>query len=215
MSKILKQEGLNLATYAQCQKLIEVMPASSSIRIGFTDWAKSQLEIANRLGLNQTGLPISTDVLESLFGVGKRLGMGQVKDADRIAFHLPALCGTLTKQDAQDVVDITVAKHKEVIGCVDSLSKQRRDVLPNPGSLETLANNPGRRHLVLIPDTESWSEPPAQSISVSDLPAISAKFPNAPLSDFGTFCFSSLKKLFDALPLGGGWLQGAKSWGKT
>ncbi|MBK7003004.1 MAG: hypothetical protein IPH35_24680 [Rhodoferax sp.] len=114
------------------------MPASSSIRIGFTDWAKSQLEIANRLGLNQTGLPISTDVLESLFGVGKRLGMGQVKDADRIAFHLPALCGTLTKQDAQDVVDITVAKHKEVIGCVDSLSKQRRDVLPNPGSLETL-----------------------------------------------------------------------------
>ncbi|MBK7003498.1 MAG: hypothetical protein IPH35_27515 [Rhodoferax sp.] len=72
-------------------KLIEVMPASSSIRIGFTDWAKSQLEIANRLGLNQTGLPISTDVLESLFGVGKRLGMGQVKDADRIAFHLPAL----------------------------------------------------------------------------------------------------------------------------
>ena len=45
--KILKQEGLNLATYAQCQKLIEVIPASSSIRIGFTDWAKSQLEIAN------------------------------------------------------------------------------------------------------------------------------------------------------------------------
>lgn len=213
--KILKQEGLNLSTYAQCQKLIEVMPASSSIRIGFTDWAKSQLEIANKLGLNQTGLPISTDAIESLFGVGKKLGMGQVKDANRIGLHLPALCGTLTKQDAQDVVEITVAKHKEVIGYVDSLSKQRRDVLPNPGSLETLANNPGRRHLVLIPSPGSWSEPPAKSKSANDFPAINVKWPNAPLIDFSTFCLSSLKNLFGALPLGDGWLQGAKSWGKT
>ena len=213
--KILKQEGLNLATFAQCQKLIEVIPASSSIRIGFTGWAKSQLEIANKLGLNQTGLPISTDVIESLFGVAKRLGMGQVKDANRIGSHLPALCGTLTKQDAQDVVDITVAKHKEVIGCVDSLSKQRRDVLPNPGNLETLASNPGRRNLVLIPSSGTWSEPPDQFKSGSALPVTDVKLPKAPLIDFSKFSHLPWKILSGAISLGGGWLQGAKSWGKT
>jgi hypothetical protein len=167
--KILKQTGLNLATYAQCQQLIEVIPASSSIRIGFTDWAKSQLVIANKLGLNQIGLPISTDVIESLFGVGKRFGTGQVKDANRIASRLPALCGTLTKQDAQDVIDITVAKHKEVIGCIDSLSKQRRDVLPNPGRLETLANDSDQHHLVFIPNPGLVSEPSHEAVVVSDL----------------------------------------------
>lgn len=182
--KILKQNGLNLETYAQCQKVIEVIPASSSIRIGFTDWAKSHLAISNKLELNQIGLPISTDVLESLFGVGKRLGMGHVLDANRISAHLPALCGTLTKQDAQDVVDITVTKHKEVIGCVDSLSKQRRDVLPNPGRLESLANDIDRRHLVLIPNSVSWSAPPVQSVSVGALP-------NTTLPDFSTFSLGS------------------------
>ena len=205
--KILKQKGLNLQTYAQCQKLIEVIPASSSIRIGFTDWAKSHLAIANKLQLNQIGLPISTDVLESLFGVGKRLGMGHVLDANRISSHLPALCGTLTKQDAQDVVDITVAKHKEVIGCVDSLSRQRRYVLPNPGRLQSLANDSGQRHLVLIPSSVSRCEPPAKSVSVSALP-------NTTLPNFSKFGLLPWKMLSGALSLGGEWLQRAKSWGK-
>ncbi len=157
--KILKHKGLNLETYAQCEKLLEVIPASSSIRIGFNDWANEHLAIANTLQLNQTGLPISTDVLESLFGVGKRFGTGQMKDANRIASRLPALCGTFTKENVQDVVNISVAQQKEVTGCVDSLIKQRRDVLPNPGMLEVLAQSSDRRNFELIPSPELWSKP--------------------------------------------------------
>jgi hypothetical protein len=155
--KILKRKGLNRETYAQCEKLLEVIPPSSSIRTGFTDWMTEHLAIANTLQLDRTGLPISTDVLESLFGVGKRFGTGQMKDANRIASRLPALCGTFTKDNVQDVLNISVARQKEVVECVDSLIKQRRNVLPNPGILETLAHSPGQRNFELIPSPGLWS----------------------------------------------------------
>jgi len=166
--KILKHKGLNLETYAHCEKLLEVIPASSSIRIGFNDWANEHLAVAKTLQLNQTGLPISTDVLESLFGVGKRFGTGQMKDANRVASRLPALCGTFTKENAQDVVNISVAQQKEVVGCVDSLIKQRRDVLPNPGMLDALVQYPDRRNFELIPSPGLWSKP--SDSSADELP---------------------------------------------
>jgi len=148
--KILKCKGLNSVTYQECEKLIADLPASSSIRKGFTDWAKKHLTMTNTLGLGLTGLPTSTDAIESLFGVGKRLGTGQVKDADRIAARLPALCGTLSQDDAQEALSISVAQQKAVMGSRNSLIKQRRDVLPHPGKLETLAKLPDQQNVQLI-----------------------------------------------------------------
>jgi len=148
--KILKGKGLNIETYGECEKLIAILPESSSIKKGFTDWAKEHLAVANTLNIGSTGLPISTDAIESLFGVGKRFGTGQVKDADRIALRLPVFCGTFSQDDAQKVIKVTVAQQKAVTGSRDSLTRQRRNVLPNPGTLETLANTQERQHVQLI-----------------------------------------------------------------
>jgi len=148
--KILKCKGLNVETYHECENLISILPASSSIRNGFNNWAKEHLAMTSQLGLGSTGLPISTDAIESLFGVGKRFGTGQVKDADRIALRLPVFCGTFSQNDAQKVMQVTVAQQKSVIGNRDSLIKQRRDVLPNPGTLETLAKIQKHQHVQLI-----------------------------------------------------------------
>jgi hypothetical protein len=97
------------------------------------------LDIAETLKLKSIGLPISTDVLESLFGVGKRLGAGQIKDADRIASRLPALCGTFSRSDAERVIEISVKQQEALLGNRKSLTQQRRAVLSNPEKLETLA----------------------------------------------------------------------------
>jgi hypothetical protein len=86
--KIIKSKGLSHETYADCKKFIEQIPPESSIRLGFDEWATQQLAIAKKLDIEQ--LPISTDQLESLFGVGKRHGTGNVKDANQIATRLPA-----------------------------------------------------------------------------------------------------------------------------
>ena len=132
--KIIKSKGLSHETYADCKKFIEQIPPESSIRLGFDEWATQQLAIAKKLDIEQ--LPISTDQLESLFGVGKRHGTGNVKDANQIATRLPALCGTLTIDDARKVLAISVQEHKALMN-TDTLTKQRRKVLAGWRSVVT------------------------------------------------------------------------------
>jgi hypothetical protein len=155
--KILKRKGLNKQTYLECANLIKIIPASSSIRIGFTDWAENHLAIAAELELKPTGLPISTDILESLFGIGKRLGAGQIKDANRIASRLPAFCGTLTQDDVDRVIKITVKEQKATMEGVNSLIAQRRKVLPNPGTLEQLADSADNKNFQMIPEAAAMA----------------------------------------------------------
>jgi hypothetical protein len=148
--KILKNQGLNLETYKKSENLISTLPMNSSIRIGFSDWIKKHLAIAGTLKLETIGMPISSDSIESSFGVGKRLGTGPVKDADRIAARLPVFCGTFTKDDAGKVLEVSVEQQKDVFKQQSSLTKQRRDVLPHPGTLETLALSSERQNTELI-----------------------------------------------------------------
>ena len=152
--KILKQNGLNKITYQACRKLIANLPVTSSIKTGFIDWAKKHLAISRKLQLDKSGLPISTDVLESLFGVGKRFGTGQMKDTDRIASRLPAFCGSFSVADAKKVVAISVAQQNSAMNCGGSLIKLRRDILPHVGKLETLAQQPDQKNFQLIRGSE-------------------------------------------------------------
>ena len=148
--KILKKNGLNLETYKKSEELISNLPLTSSIRIGFCDWLKQHLDIAVTLKLDTIGMPISSDSIESSFGVGKRLGTGPVKDADRIAARLPVFCGEFTEDDARKVLDVTVKQQQDIFKGQSSLMKQRRDILPHPGTLETLALSPERQNMELI-----------------------------------------------------------------
>jgi hypothetical protein len=147
---IIKNHGLNHDTYAQCQKLIETIPPSSSIRIGFNEWAIQQLDIAQAIGMNKVGLPISTDQLESLYGTAKHHGTGEIKDANRIAMRLPALCGTFTMDEAEKVLNITVQQQQELM-TADTLFKQRQQVLAHPGTLETLLSRSENKQIELLP----------------------------------------------------------------
>jgi hypothetical protein len=83
---ILKTQGLCHDSLAQCQSLMGEMP-STPIRREFEAYLASQLGTAKTLGLDQLGLPISSDAIESLFGVAKRHGVGPTHDAARIAMR--------------------------------------------------------------------------------------------------------------------------------
>lgn len=163
--KGLKVNGLNHATSQQCKELLDVLPSASPVRRGFINWMDKHLEIASQLGLEQIGVPISSDPIESLFGVAKQHGQGQIKDANRIALHLPALCGPLTKDDARRVLEVSVAQQQAVIGSLSSLTKQRRQVLPNPGRLESLIERGGDGNLKLSAGSKNRSK----SVGISQL----------------------------------------------
>jgi len=105
---------LNLETYEKCKEIIEVIPQNSPVRAGFTVWMEKQLIVAASLGLGTIGLPVSSDNIESLFGLGKSHGIGEIKDADRIALRLAAFCGKLTEDAGKRVMNITVKEQQEI-----------------------------------------------------------------------------------------------------
>ena len=102
--QILKSRGLSHATILSCEPLLDTIP-SAAVRSEFRGYLNAQLETAAQLGLADVGLPISSDPIESLFGLAKQHGSGEIKDAQRIAMRLPALCGTPTQTEAQQVLE--------------------------------------------------------------------------------------------------------------
>ena len=154
--KMLKTQGLSHDTLAQCAPLIDAIP-SGAVRREFAGYLQYQLQTAQTLGLDGVGLPISSDPIESLFGLAKQHGVGEIKDADRIALRLPALCGTPTREEAKHVLEISVAEQQEITGRFTSLTKQRREVLPNPDALERLGTEQAHPHVELIPSATNRS----------------------------------------------------------
>jgi hypothetical protein len=154
--KILKIKGLSHDSRAQCEPLIETMP-SSALRQEFRAYLDFELETATTLGLDHIGLPISSDAIESLFGVAKRHGAGETPDAYRMALRLPALCGLPTREEAEQVLDVSVARQQEFTGQVISLTKQRCEVLDHPERLESLSLDQANPHMELIASSKSRS----------------------------------------------------------
>jgi hypothetical protein len=109
--QILKTRGLTPDTLRECEPLLNTM-ASVRVRQEFSRYLHHQLETAKALGLDAVGLPSSSDPIESLFGLSKQHGVGPIQDANRITLHIPALCGTPTWEEAQQVLDITVAQQR-------------------------------------------------------------------------------------------------------
>ncbi len=124
---------------------------SAALRLEFSAYLKYQLETAKTLGLDQVGLPISSDTIESLFGVAKRHGVGQTQDAARIALRLPAFCGAPTREEAQEVLAVSVARHRELTAQLTTLTQQRREVFGHPERLESLRRSQGEPHVELLP----------------------------------------------------------------
>ncbi len=124
---------------------------TAAIRQEFRTYLAHQLGTATTLGLGQVGLPISSDSIESLFGVGKRHGVGETPDAARIALRLPALCGMPTREEAEQVLGVSVARQHEFTAAFTSLTQQRREVLSHPGRLESLVREPNPPYVELIP----------------------------------------------------------------
>ena len=154
--KILKTKGLTPQTLAACEPLIDTI-ASVAVRQEFRAYLELQLETAKELGLDRVGLPISSDSIESLFGVAKQHGVGQTQDAARIALRLPALCGVATREEAEQVLEVSVARQQEVSAPLISLTKQRREVLGHPERLERLSEHQGAVQVELMPSPKSRS----------------------------------------------------------
>ena len=74
-----------------------------------------------------------------------------------MALRLPALCGVPTREEAEQVLEVSVARQQEVTGQLISLTKQRREVLAHPERLESLSLHAGASHVELLPRPKNRS----------------------------------------------------------
>jgi hypothetical protein len=155
--KMLKTHGLTRDTLRECKPLWDTM-ASVRGRQEFSRSLHHQLETAKRLGLDAVGLPISSDPIASLFGLTKQHGVGPIKDANRMALRLPALCGVPTLEEAQQVLEITVAQQRALSDGVASLTKPRRQMRAAPHHLEQLGSGRDQGNVELIPPGKDRSD---------------------------------------------------------
>ncbi len=155
--KMLKTRGLTHDTLPECEPLLDTM-ASVRVRHEFARYLHHQLETAKELGLDAVGLPISSDPIESLFGLTKQHGVGPVQDANCMALRIPALCGVPTLEEAQQVLEITVAQQRALTDGLSSLTKQRRQMRVNPHHLEQLEHGGDQGNVELIPPGKDGSD---------------------------------------------------------
>ena len=155
--KMLKTRGLTHDTLSECEPLLDTM-ASVRVRQEFSRYLHHQLETAKQLGLDDVALPISSDPIESLFGLTKQHGVGPVQDANRMALRIPALCGLPTPEEAQQVLEITVAQQRALTDGLSSLTKQRRQLRMNPHHLEQLGRGQEQGNVELIPPGKDRSD---------------------------------------------------------
>jgi hypothetical protein len=90
-------------------------------------------------------------LLDGFPGLTKQHGVGPVKDANRMALRIPALCGGPTLEEAQQVLEITVAQQHALSDGVFSLTKQKHQMQANPHHLEQLGRRQDQGNVELIP----------------------------------------------------------------
>ena len=109
--KLLKNSGLNLTTYHQSTELLKKLPKNSKTRKIVRVWLEKHIKIQKEL--DSYPLPISSDIIESLFGKFKYiLKRSPQSDMNRATLLIPLICGNLDKQKILFALENT--KHKEL-----------------------------------------------------------------------------------------------------
>ncbi len=151
-----KTQGRCHDTLAQGEPLMDAMP-TATVRQECHASLAVPLATAQRLGLDDVGVPISSAAIAALCGGAKRHGGGQTQDAARIALRVPAFCGAPTREEAHKVLAVRGARPHERPAAFTSLSKQRREVLGHPERRESRSRSQGSAHVERLPSPKKRS----------------------------------------------------------
>jgi hypothetical protein len=116
----LKNNGLNQKTCNQCRRLAKTLPDGSEVKERLLEWLEQHITIKKQT--TRFSLPISSDIIESLFGRFKYiLERNPQADMNRSALIMKALCGNLDESVIKLALDS--APH-------DELKKWEQDNIP-------------------------------------------------------------------------------------
>ena len=100
INEILKNKGLNQKTYHEAKTILNTLPKRSGTRKRLQKWLNRGLDTQCQLGIKQTPIPVSTDIIESLFGKFKMQTQRQNKaEINQMVLTIPAMTGINTRED--------------------------------------------------------------------------------------------------------------------
>ena len=92
--KSVKSKGLNKQTYEEGHQLTLALPDNSKVRDKLIQWLDDHWVICQRMQLGKTGMPVSSDIIESLFGKFKYMTeRSPSAEMNRLALVIPVFCG--------------------------------------------------------------------------------------------------------------------------
>jgi len=95
--KLMKTNGLNQTTYRKAKAVLSKLPQNSSVRSRLSAWLERHIRIQRLLNIGNLPLPVSSDIIESLFGTFKTIIQRNPQaELNRLIYVLPLLCGDLS-----------------------------------------------------------------------------------------------------------------------
>lgn len=111
--KTLKNQGLNPNTQAHCLHLSEKLTEGSKVKTGLQNWLKKHQIIQQQFP--SISLPVSSDIIESLFGNFKHvIERSPQADMNRTTLLIPTLCGS--HDEVAVIQALRQASHDDLVG---------------------------------------------------------------------------------------------------
>lgn len=105
---MLKHQGIEQKTYEHCTALSAQLPDEGEVKHSLNNWLDKHIAIQQRL--SDSPLPVSSDVIESLFGRFKNIiERSPQADMNRSVLIIPALCGNLSTAAISE--SLSTARH--------------------------------------------------------------------------------------------------------
>ena len=112
LMQILKHQGLSTATLNACRHTIAELPEPAT-RTTLTNWLNKHQGIQQQLAV--ASLPVSSDVIESLFGSFKHImSRNPQADMNRSVLLIPALCGNDHLDETRITTLLANTPHKQL-----------------------------------------------------------------------------------------------------
>jgi hypothetical protein len=108
----LKNKGLDQSTYDECKILLKELPKSSKTAKSIREWLDKHIKIQRKI--TEYPLPISSDIIESLFGKFKHtIEKSPQSDMNHSILIIPLLCGKTNEKNLLKALDSVSQKELE------------------------------------------------------------------------------------------------------
>jgi hypothetical protein len=103
--EMMKTAGLNESTYITAKDILEELSEKSLVRTRLSSWLEKHIDIHRALAIGQMPLLVSSDAIESLFGIFKTIIQRNPRgELNRLIYVLPLICGNHSYSDIDNAL---------------------------------------------------------------------------------------------------------------